>query len=366
MPASFAVARRATLARIESLRSAEPKHAQARGVDEAGPDAPETFILRRGEYGQRGAVVAPGFPTALRRDGEPADARVASRARSTGRRTALAAWLNRADHPLSSRVIVNRLWQHHFGRGLVASPSDFGATGEPPSHPELLDWLATELAERGGGLKAMHRLMTTSAAYRQSSRVSRAAAAIDPDNELISRFRRVRLDGEAVRDALLAISGRLSGSMGGPPVFPLLPVELTKLSNKGAVWPVSKTEEERSRRSLYVFVRRNLRYPFFEAFDRPDMNASCPRRSSTTTAPQALTLLNSTLARDAADALAARVVQRTGADRDAQVALAFRLTLGRSPDRDEAALARASLDRDPALEHLCLGLINANEFVYVD
>jgi hypothetical protein len=267
---------------------------------------------------------------------------------------------------LTARVIVNRLWQHHFGRGIVASPSDFGVMGEPPSHSELLDWLATELVARGWSLKALHRLMVTSASYRQSSRAGRAALAADPDNELLSRFRRTRLDGEAIRDALLAVSGHLSSTMGGPPVFPELPSELTKLSSKGAVWPVSHTAEERSRRSLYVFVRRNLRYPFFEAFDRPDTNASCPRRSVTTIAPQALTLLNSAVAYQAAAGLAERVALEGGPDPSARVRRAFALSYGRPPAPDELRLALAFLERDPTLGHFCLALVNTNEFLYVE
>jgi hypothetical protein len=263
-------------------------------------------------------------------------------------------------------VIVNRLWQHHFGRGIVATPSDFGTTGEPPTHAELLDWLACELVARGWSLKQLHRLMVTSATYRQSSRSSRAALAADPENDLISRYRRTRLDGEAIRDALLAVSGTLSPTSGGPPVYPALPVELTKLSSKGAVWPVSRSLEERSRRSLYVFVRRNLRYPFFEAFDRPDTNASCPRRSVTTIAPQALTLLNSTIAHEAAAALADRALREAGPDPDARIRRIFCRAYGRLPQAEEIALCRSFLAGDPSLEHLCLALLNANEFVFID
>ena len=238
-------------------------------------------------------------------------------------------------------MIVNRLWQHHFGRGIVATPSDFGTMGEAPSHPELLDWLATELVARGWSLKAMHRLMVTSATYRQSTRPRPAAQELDPENTLLWRQNRRRLDGEAIRDALLAVSGRLNPQMGGPCVFPELPAELTKLSSKGAIWPVSPRAEDRNRRSLYVFVRRNLRYPFFEAFDRPDTNASCPRRAVTTIAPQALTLLNGREAHDAARALAARVAREAGPEPDARIDRAYLLALGRRPDDQERTLARA-------------------------
>ena len=256
--------------------------------------------------------------------------------RSTGRRTALADWLVRPDHPLTARVMVNRLWQHHFGRGLVGTPSDFGTMGDEPTHPELLDWLATELVARGWSLKAMHRLIVTSATYRQSSRSAGPGRTADPDNTLLWRQNRRRLDGEAIRDALLAVSGRLNRAMGGPSVFPELPPELTKLSSKGAVWPVSPKAEDRERRSLYVFVRRNLRYPFFEVFDRPDTNASCPQRAVTTIAPQALSLLNSQLAHDAARALAARCSPKP-APIAATRSNGSHIVFGRPPDASERA-----------------------------
>ena len=365
--ASGARARLAWLAKLDALKAVEPRLPQARGLDESGAESPPTFVLKRGEYGQPGPAVAPEFPTVLRPAGTSA-LTIAPLPHSTGRRRALADWLARGDNPLSSRVLVNRLWQAHFGRGIVATPSDFGVMGEPPSHPELLDWLATECVARGWSLKALHRLMVSSATYRQSSRPSRATLAADPDNEWFSRRRRGRLDGEEIRDALLAVSGRLSLTSGGPAVFPELPAELTKLSSKGAAWPLSPTREERSRRSLYVFVRRNLRYPFFEAFDRPDTNASCPRRSVTTIAPQALTLLNSALAHEAASGLAERIARESGAGAgdDARVRLAFRLVYGREPTPPQAAAARDFLGRDNALSHLCLALINANEFIYID
>jgi hypothetical protein len=286
--------------------------------------------------------------------------------RSTGRRTALADWLLRPQNPLTARVIVNRLWQHHFGRGLVATPSDFGAMGDEPTHPELLDWLATELIRSGWSLKAMHRLIVTSEAYRQSSRVAKDGLLLDPENTLLWRQNRRRLDGEAIRDALLAVSGRLNQAMGGPSVFPELPPELAKLSSKGAVWPVSPKRADRERRSLYVFVRRNLRYPFFEVFDRPDTNVSCPRRPVTTIAPQALTLLNSGLPHDAARDLAARAAAEAGPARAAQAEHMAVLALGRPPDVAERRMMAEFLAQGDSLSHLALALINANAFVYVD
>jgi hypothetical protein len=355
------------LARLEQLKkSAPPPLPGARGIDETSPNPPPTFLLRRGEYTAKGPEVPTAFPLVLAPSEVDSEAHPKPQERSSGRRSALADWLTRSDHPLTARVLVNRLWQHHFGRGIVATPSDFGTMGSEPTHPELLDWLATEFVARGWSLKAMHRLMVTSATYRQSSRLDPSALVADPENSLLWRHARQRLDGEALRDALLAVSGRLNPEIGGPPVFPELPAELTRLSGKGPSWPVSKTVQDRNRRSLYVFVRRNLRYPFFEAFDRPDTNASCPRRAVTTIAPQALTLLNSQLAHDAVQALEARIVREAGPDLDARIDRLYLVVLGRTPDTLERRLAHDFLRRDRSLAHLGLALINANEFVYVD
>jgi len=345
------------------LRQRPSATAKARVIDESGPSAPPTFLRRRGDYLAKGPEVRPAFPAVLA--GGPPEIRPSPR--SSGRRSALAAWLARPDHPLTARVAVNRLWQGHFGRGLVASPSDFGLMGESPSHPELLDRIARELIDRGWSLKAIHRLIVTSAAYRQSSRPTPEAARLDPDGILLSRHPRRRLDGEAIRDALLAASGRLRPEMGGPCVFPELPAELTRLSSKGAIWPVSPRPEDRDRRSLYVFTRRNLRYPFFEAFDRPDTNASCPRRAITTIAPQALSLLNGRLAAESARTFADRVAREAGPDPAARIDRAYRLALGRPPDQAEARLAKDVLrGQGPDLADFCLALININEFIYVD
>ncbi len=361
-PSSSAI-RKGLLARVESLRKSAPKPgAQAIGIDESGAPAPPTYLLRRGEFTNRGAVVETGVPAVLVADNSPLP--ISPKPGSTGRRTALAAWLGSPTNPLTSRVIVNRLWQGHFGRGLVATPSDFGTQGSTPSHPELLDWLATELPRQGWSLKAMHRLIVTSACYRLDSRASKASAEADPENTYLSHQNRKRLDGEAIRDALLACSGTLNPMMGGPCVFPELPAELTKLSGKGAIWPVSPKVEDRNRRSLYVFTRRNLRYPFFEVFDRPDTNASCPRRPVSTIAPQALSLLNGKLARDAASALAGRVRHEVSTRGD-RIDRAYRLALGRGPDVTERRVAEEFLDGGD-FEDFCLALVNLNEFVYVE
>jgi hypothetical protein len=350
----------------EQLRQFEPlKPAPlpvAMGLQDAAGPAPKTFLLERGELGNRAAEVQPGFPAVLLPGRQPTPAPVESpRPTTTDRRTALARWVAGADNPLTARVLVNRLWQHHFGRGIVPTPNDFGLRGEPPTHPELLDWLATEFVASGWSLKAMHRLMLRSAAYRQSTQVLPAAREKDPDNRLFSRMNRRRLEGEAIRDSLLAVSGRLNRTMGGPGVFPPVPAEALRGTK---AWPVSADPHDHVRRSVYVFARRNLRFPFLEVFDLPDSNLSCPKRERSTTAPQALALLNADDVLEAAKALAARLTA-AAASADERITLAYRLTLGRSPSAAEVQQARAFLQESP-LSELCRALVNVNEFVYLD
>lgn len=339
---------------------------------ERGPTAPVTHVLLRGDFASKGRAVEPAVPAAIdpgRRDHQLA---AVPSAGGSGRRLKLAEWLVRPGHPLTARVVVNRLWQNLLGEGLVSSSSDFGTQGAPPTHPELLDWLALELVNRGWSLRAIERLILTSATYRQSSSASPSAMTADPDNLLLTRQRRKRQDGEALRDALLLISGRLNPRMGGPGVFPDLPADLALPARRGTdFWPVNSDSREHERRSLYVFVRRNFRYPFFEVFDRPDTNASCPRRPISILAPQALSLMNSALAIKAAQGVADRIVQDpTLATAQERIDLAFRLVLGRPATEVDLAssqelLGPAGLDLQ-AWRLLALGLINLNEFVFID
>jgi hypothetical protein len=334
----------------------------AMGLHDAGARAPKTFLLDRGELGGPGEEVQPGFPLILLPDHKPTAARVKPvRQGSTGRRSALAGWIARPDNPLTARVMVNRLWQHHFGRGIVASSSDFGLRGDRPTHPELLDWLATEFVASGWSVKHMHRLMLRSAAYRQTSQASAAARKLDPENKLLGRMNRLRLEGEVIRDSLLAVSGRLNRRMGGPGVFPPIPPEALR-GTKG--WAASRDPRDHVRRSVYVFARRNLRFPFLEAFDLPDSNLSCPKRERSTTAPQALALLNSADVVAAAKALAARLTREAQTEGE-QISLVYRLVLGRSPAETERKMAHTFLQEAP-LSELCRALFNLNEFVYMD
>ncbi len=332
--------------------------------DRAGPP-PKTYLLERGDLANRAAEVEPGVPAVLSPGGKAVTAAISPTTNGSDRRLTLARWVASPDNPLTARVIVNRLWQHHFGRGLVATPSDFGLRGERPTHPELLDWLAVEFLASGGrqapgwSLKRLHRLILLSETYRQSADASAAAIAADPDNRLLSRMSRRRLEGEAVRDALLAVSGRLNPAVGGPGVGPV-----AGLVGKTGKAGTAADPRDRCRRSIYLFARRNVRDPFLEAFDLPDSNLSCPRRERSTTAPQALALLDAAEAAEAAHALAERLTREAATEAD-RIEQAYRLTLGRMPTAAERGRAAAFL-RDSPLSELCRALFNLNEFVYVD
>ena len=341
-----------------------------------------TRILLRGDYNRPGEVVKPGFPEVLRGRTSSKEASSSARLRAglsptaaasppespeeaglhpPEGRMALADWVASPSNPLTVRVMVNRLWQHHFGRGLVPTPSDFGTHGGRPSHPELLDWLAGELTARGWSLKEMHRLLLLSAVYQQSSRATPETLARDPENQLHSRRNRIRLEGEVIRDSLLAISGALNRRMAGPGVFPSLPEDVFKGASG---WSVSKRLEDQQRRSIYVFARRNLRFPFLEVFDAPDSNLSCPERLRSTSAPQSLTLLNAAEVMAASEVTAARLI-REASSGEGRLDLAYRLILGRPPGEKEKFLAQAFLEHAPWSE-LCRALFNLNAFVYVE
>jgi hypothetical protein len=334
-------------------------------VSDIGKGIPPTYRLAGGDWRKPREEVRPGFLEALR----PAVADVAAApvGESSGRRAALAAWLTQPSHPLTARVMVNRLWQHHFGVGIVATPGDFGVQGDPPTHPELLDWLAVEFMEHGWSLKYMHRLMVTSATYCQTSLVVPADPRLkaDRENKLLWHARRRRLEGETLRDALLAVSGDLNTRPFGPSARPALPEKISTYA-----WKPDARSEDRNRRSVYVFAKRNMRFPMFDAFDLPDMHNSCSRRSQTTTAPQALLLLNSDFtlkrARHWCDGL------RSWATEDCEfVARAYREAWGRTATDNEISAGVSFLHRQ-RLSHadveldFCHALLNANEFLYVD
>jgi hypothetical protein len=270
-------------------------------------------------------------------------------------------------NPLTARVFVNRLWQFVMGAGLVITPNDFGARSQPPSHPLLLDYLASELVENGWRIKPLVRELVASSTFRQASHSEVAAAAvrIDPDNRLLWRYNRRRLTAAEVRDAMLAVSGRLYDRMGGPSVIVEVEPDLVELLYKPSQWQVTPDRREHDRRSIYLLAKRNLRLPFMEVFDQPDLQTSCPRRESSTHPLQALELLNGRLSNDLAEALAARLESDAGTDRRQQVGRAFALVLGRPPNAAERHAAENYL-RDQPLREFALALFNVNAFMYVE
>jgi hypothetical protein len=325
-------------------------------------------VLMRGDYLSPAKEVHPGFPVVLAKSNTPGSASEAEKVRITNaRRAALANWIASPENTLTARVMVNRIWQHHFGRGLVRSAGDFGIQGTPPTHPELIDWLAREFISRRWSIKEMHRLIVLSAAYAQRTTASPATRTADANNDLFSRQNRVRLEGEALRDSLLSVSGRLNLKMSGPGVLPPIPEAITAVSKN---WNATSDAAEHLRRSIYIFARRNLRFPFLEVFDAPDSNLPCAERGRSTTAPQALSLLNGAETTAAAAALAGRLTREFPGEGDAavdsRIGRAFRLVLGRSPSPTEQSAATAFLRENSSLGEFCRALLNLNAFVYVD
>lgn len=365
---------------IRSLESdIRPIEPVAEAVTDSGPTAPPQHILLRGNRLTPGPEVQPGFVASLCGGQEkPAVIVPPTNKRTTGRRTALANWIGSPTNPMTARVIVNRLWQGHFGRGIVVNPSDFGKNGGGATHSELLDWLAVKFMHEGWSLKKTHKLMLLSAAYRQSSQPTARAAKLDPDNALFSRMNRIRLDAEALRDSILAASGRLNLQQGGPGVYPKVSDEVLSTGSTRK-WGNSLEDQQR-RRTVYVFQRRSLPLPLVEAFDGPDMTNSCPRRSTTTIAPQALALFNGEFGRTESRAFAERVAKDAGNSVDKQIVRAYRIALCRPPTASQMTTARQFLRRKAqmyvaekradaelaSLADFCHVLINTNEFIYLD
>ncbi len=392
---------------LKRLKAAKPLPELSHGrVMQASAKHEARFFLR-GDFRQSGPLVECGLPRVL----ESAESAANQQARSADSpRVALADWLVSSEHPLTARVIVNRLWQWHFGVGLSANASDFGVMGALPSHPELLDWLARRFAADGWSMKRMHRLLVTSETYKLASgpfdpswpaEVSEAASTIwqrcstiDPDNRLLWHQRRQRLDGEAIRDAMLLACDRLSTRRGGPGIRPPLAPEVTETLLRDQ-WKVSGDDEDHRRRSIYLFVRRNLRYPLFDVYDRPDTMASCALRHESTTATQSLTQFNSEFSLDCARWLAGvaltgedaigrghilavyeRLLSRTATNEEVDGALEFierQAAALREEGRPSEQLAQpqpSHRDGDPytraALVDFCLALVNSNEFLYVE
>jgi hypothetical protein len=381
------------LAAFDSLKPAKLPEGQF--MIDIGPKAPPTHILRGGNFAMQGDEVQPGFLSIL----DPTDAKVTALPNSTGRRTALAAWLTDPRNPLVARVMVNRIWHYNFGTGIVATPGDFGRMGSRPTHPELLDYLSANFVENGWSIKKIQRQILLSNTYQQSSDLQAKAAEADPDNKLLWRWSRRRMEAEAVRDSMLFTSGLLNPQMGGPGVFPPVPAgTLSDLSATAAAggWKTEKDVAQTNRRSVYIFVRRNLRYPMLQEFDSANTFESCDFRKNTVTPSQSLDLLNNDLILQWAQSLAGRVLNDNGLTPDAQIERAFKLTYGRAPSAAEQKLAADFLARqmpimakrladaktktplpanmpagaDPAraaaLVDLSQMLLDSNEFLYIN
>ncbi len=332
------------------------------------PSLPATYVLKGGELSARGESVEPGFLSCVTSKSE--DAKIPFAGGSSGRRRALAEWIASPSNPLTSRVMANRVWQHHFGEGIVRTPSDFGRNGDRPSHPELLDWLAVEFVEKGWSLKKLHKTMLLSNAYRQSTASPdwKRYNEADPANLLLWRMNWLRLESESIRDTLLLLSGQLQPSHGGPGAFFAIGQDVAD-GFEFFKWFASG-EKEQARRTVYMFQRRSVTMPMMEVFDGANMSESCSRRNVTTVAPQAFTLLNGTATTEAASKLAARIVEAVGPDRDKQIRRAFEIALGRVPSENEsgraAALYAKAARPEDALARLNAVLFNLNEFLYLE
>jgi hypothetical protein len=325
--------------------------------------APPSYFLIRGDVNSRGPVMQPGFVTVVT-SGDPPVALPPDDGRTSGRRRALAEWLVSPDNPLTARVMVNRIWSHHFGRGIVATLDNFGKMGEAPTHPELLDWLATEFVGRGWSIKQMHRLMMTSEAYCQSSQFTEPGnIERDSQNRYLWRFPMQRLDAETIRDSILAVSGALNREIGGPAVFPALQPEVLEQMKLG-IWRNDKDGPTVWRRSVYIYRKRGLPFPMLAAFDLPDQNFSCGARAVSTVPTQALLLLNNEFVIRQAQLFAERIRESQPGDQNRQIDLAYRLAFGRSPDASERTVALEYLGKH-SLDGLAHVLLNTNEFVYL-
>jgi cytochrome c553 len=332
----------------------------------------ETFVLTRGSAHAPGDKVEPSFPLVFN---SPAPS-VTPGPRSTGRRTALADWITSPKNPLTARVMVNRIWQGHFGRGIVRTSNDFGRLGDLPTHPELLDWLAAQFVESGWKIKDLHRLILSSCTYQMSAtQPNEAALAKDPSNDLLWRMDMRRLTAEEVRDSILTVNGTLNPKMGGPSMYTIVPeAVLAGASRPKSAWGQSPPDEQ-LRRSVYIHRKRSLVEPVLSTFDVADTDVSCPLRFATTVPTQALTMLNSEFIQREAAALAARLKREAGDDSAAQVRLALRLCMSREPSEAEVARgvklitdlhATDRLPADKALHAFCLMALNLNEFIYLD
>ena len=376
--------------RAAAVRASIPREFFLRAVVEPRQSPPATFVFYRGDHQQPKEQVGPGGLSVLEQQLAVHISEDDASLPSSGRRLALARQFTSRDYPLTARVIANRIWLHHFGRGLVNTPGDFGVLGDRPTHPELLDWLAVELIESGWQVKHLDRLMMLSSVYRQSSRRTDQHDSLDPDNKLYARMSLRRLESEQVRDAMLAVSGTLNTKMFGDPV-PVMEdavgqIVIGKENLDGERKPTKPIplHGEEFRRSLYVQVRRSRTLAELETFDAPQMTPNCDRRSASNVAPQSLFFMNSQQTVSLANALARRVLDEAGSDSTQQVTRAWRLVFGMQPADHEIKAAVAFLQQQrelldqsadrpkelasdvAALSTLCQALLSSNRFLYIE
>ncbi len=324
-------------------------------MDKASP----MHLLARGDYAAKGDSVGMRPLGVLLPEATPEQNEAKPRA-------ALAQWITAKDNPLTARVMVNRIWQYHFGKGLVVTPNDFGRMGGRPSHSELLDYLANEFVNSGYSVKHIHRLILASNTWMQASdTVNAKAEEQDPENKLLWRFSRRRLDAEELRDAMLGVSGNLNLKLGGPSVIVPIETELLQSLYNPSQWRVTPDATEHDRRSIYLMVKRNLHLPMMEVFDAPDALVSCARRESSTHAPQALELLNGTFSNKQADAFAERLKKLSGGNLTKMVDNGYLLAAGRLPSAKERLVA-LEFARSAKPHEFALALLNLNAFLYVD
>jgi hypothetical protein len=360
------------LAKLDAIKL--PQRESALSVNKCMRVPPETLVFQRGNPHVPGKKVEPGFPAVLGAP-DPVIPAPPPDAKSCGRRTVLAKWIASAENPLTARVMANRIWQNHFGRGIVRSPNNFGGLGIPPTHPELLDWLAAELTDGGWRLKSLHKLIMTSNTYRMSSQANPDGLAKDPENNLFWRFDMRRLSAEEIRDSIHAVNGRLNVTMYGPGFYPEISQEvLAGQSRPGDGWGKSSPEEQ-ARRSIYIHVKRSLITPILSSFDFPETDSSCDARFVTTQPAQALGMMNGDFAIQQATEFANRLRREAASDRQSQVKLALKLALCREPDAAsvqrgldliDTMQRKHGLNADAALNYYCLVVLNLNEFLYLD
>ncbi|MDY0038325.1 MAG: DUF1549 and DUF1553 domain-containing protein [Zoogloea oleivorans] len=330
----------AELKKFDSLKPKDPGYIST-ATELGSSESPPTHVLFKGIYDRKLEEVQPGLPSALSAESP----KIVPTATSSGRRTAIAGWIASDSNPLTSRVLVNRVWNQYFGRGLVDTVNDFGKMGQKPVNPALLDYLADSFVKNGWSVKKLQKEILLSSVYRQSSDHREELVSIDPENKLLAYFPRQRLDAEQIRDSLLYAAGLLEEKVGGPSVYPPVPANF---DNRNA-WKVSDSQADQHRRSAYIFVRRNTPYPLLDTFDWANPQLVHGRREVTTTAPQALALANSDLVFEWSKALAGRVIREAGESESARLDRLYQIAFGRTPDKSEKESLLSFLDKQEKL-----------------